>query len=48
MARAKGVVAEILTGGASLNATVTALASKPETAWMAQVAGGAGSPRPLG
>ena len=34
----KGVVAEIHTGGASLNATVTALASKPETAWMAQVA----------
>lgn len=34
----KGVVAEIHTGGASLNATVAALAAKPETAWMAQVA----------
>ena len=35
---AKGVTAEIHTGGASLADTVAALAQHPETAWIAQVA----------
>jgi filamentous hemagglutinin len=35
---AKGVTAEIHTGGASLADTVAALAQKPDTAWIAQVA----------